>query len=241
MTLPAGCTSDRAFPNMEICVKKNLAVHSQLVAITVVLTLVAGPFAVGQAAASQLRSAARANNQIALKVPVSGSGGFNYTQGSYLEGFKFTANRSISVTKLGAYDSSLSKLPNGATSLATVPVALYDLSTNTLIAEARATASDPALGVYRYATLVKPVKLSKTHKYAVVWVSLSNYYIASPKLIASDVNPAIKYLAMAGFGPGGLTTTNVMVEPNWFYTKSAHGLAAINYDLGPNFQFSLSG
>ena len=47
---------------------------------------------------------------IALNVPVSGSGGFNYTQGTYLEGFEFTANRAISVTALGAYDLNLSSL-----------------------------------------------------------------------------------------------------------------------------------
>jgi hypothetical protein len=221
--------------------KRNFPFQLHLVALAMVTTLVAGELAVNQAAASQPRSAAKATSQVALKVPVSGSGGFNYTQGSYLEGFEFTANRSLTVTKLGAYDSSLSKLPDGATSLETVPVALYDLSTSTLIGEAQVTSSDLATGVYRYAPLSKPVRLNKTHKYAVVWVSLSNYYVASPKLVASDVNPAIKYLAMAGFGPGGLTTTSVMVEPNWFYTKSAHGLAAINYDLGPNFQFTVSG
>ena len=41
------------------------------------------------------------SSNVALNVPVSGSGGFNYTQGSYLEGFEFTANHPISVTALG--------------------------------------------------------------------------------------------------------------------------------------------
>ncbi len=214
--------------------------HVHLVASLVVATLVAGGFAVGGAAASQPRSATKATTQVALKVPVSGSGGFNYSQGSYLEGFEFTATRPLTVTKLGAYDSSLSALSNGATTLETVPVALYDLSAKTLVAEVQVTASDPATGVYRYASLTKPAKLNTAHKYAVVWVSLGNYYVASPTLKAADVNSAIKYLAMAGYGPGGLTTTSVMVEPNWFYTKKAHGLAAINYDLGPNFQFTVS-
>ncbi|HYA45239.1 MAG TPA: hypothetical protein VED59_06510 [Acidimicrobiales bacterium] len=71
------------------------------------------------------------------------------------------------------------------------------------------------------------------------WVSLSDYYIASPTLVASDVNPAINYVAMDGNGPGGLTTTTKMVEPNWFYTESANGLNALNYDLGPNFIFTM--
>lgn len=177
---------------------------------------------------------------VALKVPVSGSGGFNYTQGSYLEGFEFTSHQAITVTKLGAYDSNLSKLSNGTEEFAAVPVALYDISSHKMLGEVTVGASDPSKGVYRYAALTMPITLKTTDTYAVVWVSLSDNYIASPKLVASDVNPAITYLAMAGYGPGGLTTTGVMVEPNWFYTKSAHGLAAINYDLGPNFLFTTS-
>jgi hypothetical protein len=177
---------------------------------------------------------------VALNVPVSGSGGFNYTQGSYLEGFEFTVNSAVSITELGAYDSNLSALTQGTETFATVPVAVYDMSTNTLLGSVSVSASDPATGVYRYAPLSESIVLNKTDKYAVVWVSLSDYYIASPKLVASDVNPAINYLAMVGNGPGGLTMTSTMLEPNWFFTKSINGLSAINYDLGPNFMFTSS-
>ena len=210
------------------------------VTLALVAAAVAAGLALSPAAAAQ-QSESRAVSHVALRVPVSGSGGFNYTQGSYLEGFEFTAIRPITVTALGAYDSSLSQLPNGAASLATVPVALYDLSTHSMLREVQVSASSPATGVYRYAALSKRVTLNKSHRYAVVWVSLSNYYVASPKLTASDVNSSITYLAMAGYGSGGLTTTSQMVEPNWFYTKSAHGLSAINYDLGPNFKFTTPG
>jgi len=174
----------------------------------------------------------------ALSVPVSGSGGFNYTQGSYLEGFEFTAVKPISVTELGAYDSNLSALSNGSESFATVPVALYDMSTHKSLAVVNVSASDPATGVYRYVALSTPVALNTSDTYAVAWVSLSNYYVASPKLVASDVNSSINYVAMAGNGGGGLTMTTVMLEPNWFYPVSAHGLSALNYDLGPNFKIS---
>jgi hypothetical protein len=51
------------------------------------------------------------------------------------------------------------------------------------------------------------------------------------------VNPAINYLAMAGHGPGGLTMTSTMLEPDWSFTIADHGLSALNYDLGPNFIF----
>ena len=177
---------------------------------------------------------------VALNVPVSGSGGFNYTQGSYIEGFEFTVARSISITALGAYDSTLSKLPNGSEAFATVPVAVYDLSPHAQLGSVNVSASDPATGVYRYATLSSPMNLNTSDTYAVVWVSLSDHYIASPTLVASDVNQVINYLAMAGYGPGGLTTSNAMIEPNWFYTVSAHGMNAVNYDLGPNFMFTTS-
>ncbi len=209
-----------------------------LMAVLVLALLVASG---GGSAAASSSKKPKSTAKVALTVPVQGSGGFNYTQGSYLEGFEFTAKSPISITKLGAYDSNLSDLANGTETFATVPVAVYDLTSHKQVAEAAVSASDPATGVYRYATLPRPVKLVTTHRYAVVWVSLSNYYVASPTLVAADVNPTLHYLAMVGYGPGGLTTTSTMVRPNWFFTKSAHGLAAINYDLGPNFIFKTSG
>lgn len=179
-----------------------------------------------------------AGGKIALAVPASGSGGFNYTQGSYLEGFEFKAKKPITITKLGAYDSNLSKLPNGTERFSAVPVAVYDMSSNTLLGRVTVTASDPPTGVFRYGTLKNPIRLNKKDTYSVAWVSLSNYYICCPTLRASAVNPAISYVAMDGNGTGGLTQTRTMVEPNWFYTYADHGLKALNYDIGPNFMFS---
>jgi hypothetical protein len=175
---------------------------------------------------------------VALNVPVSGSGGFNYTQGSYLEGFEFTAIHPISVTALGAYDSNLSSISNGVEKFAPVPVALYDLTAHTQLATVTVSATDTPVGVYRYVTLASPIALNATDDYSVAWVSLSNYYVASPKLIADDVNSAITYVAMDGNGGGGLDQTSKMIEPNWFFTMKDHGLAALNYDLGPNFMFT---
>lgn len=71
-----------------------------------------------------------------------------------------------------------------------------------------------------------------------VWVSSGNKYIASPTLPATAVNTALTYQAFASYGPGGLTTTTVLVEPNWFFTYAVNGLNAVNYDLGPNFIFT---
>ena len=49
-------------------------------------------------------------------------------------------------------------------------------------------------------TLASPDHPEHERHYAVAWVSLSDYYVASPTLVAADVNPAITYVAMAGNG-----------------------------------------
>ena len=146
--------------------------------------------------------------------------------------------RPISVTALGAYDSNLSSLTNGAEQFKPVPVALYDLTTHTQLAVVTVSATDTPHGVYRYVTLSNAITLNTSDDYSVAWVSLSDYYVASPTLVAADVDPAITYLAMDGNGGGGLEQTSTMLEPNWFYTMKDNGIAALNYDLGPNFMFT---
>jgi hypothetical protein len=180
------------------------------------------------------------SNPVALNVPTSGSGGFNYTQGTYLEGFEFKANSAISITQLGAYDSNYSKLPNGAETFAPVEVAVYNLTTHTQMGSVTVKASDPLAGVFHYASLVTPISLNTKDNYAVVWVSGSNHYLASPTLTQSAVNSALTYVGSVGYGPGGLTQTSKMVEPDWFYSEQKNGLTALNYDLGPNFMFAVN-
>jgi hypothetical protein len=177
------------------------------------------------------------SNLVALNVPATESGGFNYTQGTYLEGFEFTANRAISITQLGAYDSNYSHLPNGAESFSPVEVAVYNLTTHTQLGSVTVKASDPLTGVFHYASLVTPISLNTEDNYAVVWVSGTNYYLVTPTLTLMDVNPAITYVGFVGYGPGGLTQTSKMVEPNWFYSELDYGISALNYDIGPNFKF----
>jgi FecR protein len=177
------------------------------------------------------------SNNIALNVPVTGSGGFNYTQGSYLEGFEFTANSAISITQLGAYDSNYSHLPNGAETFSPVEVAVYDLTTNTQLGSVTVKASDPVTGVCHYAPLARSILLNMTDNYAVVWASGTNYYLAAPTLTQTDVNSVITYVGFVGYGPGGLTQTSEMVEPDWFFSEANNGLSALNYDIGPNFMF----
>ncbi len=207
-----------------------------------VLALLTAGWGVSNAGASSARTHKKdgKTSEVALTVPVRGSGGSNYTKGSHLQGFEFKVKVPISIIKLGAYDSNLSKLGNGSEKFVTVQVAVFDLTAKRRLCEASVGQDEPVVGVYRYATLSRPVTLNTTHRYAVVWVSLSNYYLQKPKLTLSDVNPAIHYLAMAGFGPKGLTVSRTLIEPNWFFTVRAHGMAAINYDLGPNFIFKSS-
>jgi hypothetical protein len=177
------------------------------------------------------------SNPVALNVPATGSGGFNYTQGTYLEGFEFMANSTISITKLGAYDSNYSHLTNGDETFSPVEVALYDLTTHTQLGSVTVKASDPLTGVFHYASLVTPIVLNTKDNYAVVWVSGTNHYIAEPTLTQTDVNSAITYVGFVGYGPGGLTQTSKMVEPDWFFSELINGIGALNYDIGPNFMF----
>jgi hypothetical protein len=177
------------------------------------------------------------SNLVALNVPATGSGGFNYTQGTYLEGFEFTANSTISITQLGAYDSNYSHLTNGTETFSPVEVAVYNLTTHTQLGSVTVKVSDPVTGVFHYASLVTPISLNMKDNYAVVWVSGTNHYIASPTLTQMDVNSAITYVGFVGYGPGGLTQTSKMVEPDWFFSELNNGISALNYDIGPDFKF----
>ena len=177
------------------------------------------------------------SNLVALNVSATESGGFNYTQGTYLEGFEFTTNSAISITQLGAYDSNYSHLIDGAEIFSPVEVAVYNLTTHTQLGSVTVKASDPVTGVFHYASLITPIVLNMKDNYAVVWVSGTNHYIASPTLTQIDVNSAITYVGFVGYGPGGLTQTSKMVEPDWFFIELNNGLSALNYDIGPNFKF----
>jgi len=87
---------------------------------------------------------------------------------------------------------------------------------------------------------VTPIPLNTKDNYAIVWVSGTNHYIASPTLTLADVNSAITYVGTVGYGPGGLTQTSKMVEPDFFFTEQSHGISALNYDIGPNFMFKVN-
>src|SRR5205814_8231350 len=69
-------------------------------------------------------------------------GGFDYTQGSYSLGWRFTANTNAEVTALGFYDDQ----KNGLTG--NHPVGIYDVQTRQLVASTTVLPSDPLTGFF---------------------------------------------------------------------------------------------
>jgi uncharacterized protein (TIGR03437 family) len=177
-------------------------------------------------------STARADT---VAITVTGlASGFNYSQGTYLLGFEFQANSPIAITQLGFYDSNA----NGAAeAFEDSPVGLYDITTNTLLASATVTASDPLTGFFRYAALSNPIALNTTDTYAIVGISGDNYYTADVPLSATtvQVNAAIDYVnpAYCSCNTSGFGESSALVEPGYFPAGS--GLYG---DFGPNFQFA---
>jgi hypothetical protein len=165
---------------------------------------------------------------VALNLPnLAGAG--SYTQGTYLIGFEFKANIAISITQLGYYDSNLA---SPAETFAPTVVGVYNMSTHTLLGSDTVIAADPAITIFRYHTLASPITLNTTDTYAVVAVTGSNYYAAWYNYNA-QANAALTWIGFAGHGENGLTTTSVLVEPDWFWTSTAG-------DIGPNFVFEMN-
>jgi hypothetical protein len=169
---------------------------------------------------------------VAINVPSLGKA-FNYTQGSYLIGFKFRANSAITIAQLGFWDSNLTST---AETFMPVPVGLYDLSTHALLGSATVHASDPATGFFRYVSLATPIALNTTDTYAVVGVSGTNYYAVGTNGCSggfecshATVSTAITFLGGACLGASCLTTTNALAEPTDTETWA---------NFGANFMFA---
>lgn len=194
--------------------------------------------------------AARADT-VAINVtgPINPEAGFvppfNYTQGSYCAGFAFRVKTAISITQLGFYDSNLTGVPE---TFANSAVGVYDMSTNSLLVSTTVHASDPASGLFRYASIT-PLALNTTDTYAIVGITGTNYYAVGVTVNTSPVNAAIDYLSGAGYystaaggSPGYDTQTTTLVEPNDFSAGNIFGTPAPPNnlaDFGPNFQFTV--
>ena len=170
---------------------------------------------------------------------------FNYTQGSYLQGFAFRVNSAISITQLGSYDSNLS---GQLETFGDTAIGVYDLSTNALLVSTTVDASDPATGLFRYVS-ISPLALNTTDTYAVVDISGGNYYTVGVTKSSSPVNAAIDLLSGASWynstgSPGFDTITSSLIQPNDFSAGNIFGTPTpetILADFGPNFQFTAGG
>ena len=154
------------------------------------------------------------------------SGGFPYTQGSYLRGFDFKATTPIEITQLGYYDSNLS---GTAETFAMVPVGIYDLTTSTLLGSNMVSGTDPATGIFRYHPLTSPIAVNTSDTYAVVAVTNSNYYAAG-YTYDNEIAPGLTWEGSDGYGTDNLTMTTMLVLPNDPGTTTPG-------DIGPNFIF----
>ncbi|HYA67265.1 MAG TPA: hypothetical protein VED63_00905 [Acidimicrobiales bacterium] len=164
------------------------------------------------------------------------SGGTDQDSQSYLLGFEFTANSPIEITELGQYDAA--EAIAGENEFQATSVALYDITTNTPLGSVPGQGCTTD-GLFCYGTLSSPVTLNTHDDYAVVWAPLSNVELGFVTLTTSDVNPAIRYVAAVGYGAGGQTAVEGVVEPNFFYTVAQNGAGALNYEgVGPNFMFT---
>jgi hypothetical protein len=156
----------------------------------------------------------------AIDVTSLTAGGFDYTQGSYEDGFAFTVNQVVKVTALGYWDSNLEG--SAKETFKATPVALYDMTTSTELGTVTVSASDPADGFFRYHALSTPISLNTTDSYAVVAITGSNYYVAGEGSSCvggfacsnHTVDSAITVSGGACLGSGCLTETSTLTLPN---------------------------
>jgi hypothetical protein len=187
----------------------------------------AGPDASSESAAAPGPDASTGDagdvGPLAMPLASLPSGAFNYTQGSYIQSFRFTAKTAVTVTQLGYYDANLT----GKTqTFQATPAGLYDLTTHTLLGSVTVQASDPAIGIFRFAALATPITLSTTDTYAVAAVTGTNYYAAGFNF-SGQLNPSLTWISFAGVGQDNLTTTSTLIEPSFFWTTTG--------DIGANF------
>ena len=144
--------------------------------------------------------------------------GFDYQQGSYSLGWRFTANRDIKVTDLGFYDAKKDGLTESH------KVGIYDVATQQLLASTTVAPSDPLTGFFRYHPIT-PVTLRGGRDYYIVAVTgTEQYAVGVSDLI---VNPAISF---GGFAVDYSTSSATDLSYPDTYQAGYHG------DFGPSFK-----
>ena len=149
------------------------------------------------------------------------SGGFNFYQGSYSLGWRFTANQNINVSALGFYDD----LSDGLA--ASHEVGIFDVLTCQLIVSTTVTPSDPITGFFRYRD-VPTAQLTAGRDYYIAGVTNGNdkYAVGVGTL---NVDPAITFWGFAIYG--NTQTTSSLLCPN-----GSAGQQGFRGDFGPTFK-----
>ncbi|MEP7072377.1 MAG: DUF4082 domain-containing protein [Verrucomicrobiota bacterium] len=172
------------------------------------------------ASAFCLPAICHAQGEEALDFAALGSG-FDYTQGSYSLGFRFTANDNSRVTALGFYDDQ----KNGLTQAH--PVGIYDVITRQLVASTTVLPSDPITGFFRYHAIT-PVTLTAGRDYFAMALSLTEHYAVSVTTLL--VSPHITFVGFAGVNPSDSQETALRYPDLDQQAPGFHG------DFGPSFK-----
>ncbi len=138
-------------------------------------------------------SAVSAADTPALDITGLGPTGFDYIQGSYSLGFRFTANKDLNVTALGFYDD----LKDGITG--NHDVGIYDVVTQQLLVSTTVVPSDPLTGFFHYHTLGTPYILPGGKDYYLQAVTMTDRYSYNTNLNNAEikVDPAITFKSIA--------------------------------------------
>lgn len=146
--------------------------------------------------------------------------GFNYYQGQYSLGWRFTVNDEVTVTGLGFYDDR----QNGLVS--SHPVGIFDQQTCQLLASATVQPSDPLTGFFRYRAIA-PVRLSAGRDYyiAALTTAPDAYAVGVSTL---DIHPSISFWGFAIYG--ATEPTETLLCPN-----GSGASQNFKGDFGPSF------
>jgi hypothetical protein len=146
--------------------------------------------------------------------------GFDYTQGSYSLGWRFTARREIKVTELGFYDDNMDGLTENHL------VGIYDVATKQLLISTTVSSADPLTGFFRYHA-VNATTLPGGRDYYVVAVTGTEHYAVGVTELVVDA--AINFIGFAN--NYGNSSTTELLYPD---TEQAdyHG------DFGPSFKIA---
>lgn len=193
-----------------------------------------GPYLPGSDAGSPVDAAAATpdaggdggltvSGNVAIDLQSLGANGFDYQQGSYSLGWTFVAQAPIRVTALGFYDDK----KDGLT--ASHPVAIYDKTSQTMLATVTVSPTDALDGYFRYAPLASPLTLTAGKAYVILALVGDERYVAFNSLDPSwTVNSTITYSGGAVNYANDEATT--LLYPDTFDGTSG--------DFGPNFKFT---